>query len=122
MASSSIKRRVALKGLSRSRFCGEPIKAGSKTPCLRLSGHKGKHRPTTMRAAKQPPVVAVAEVAADGTIGAIVEPTVTVLPDAGAEGRDVQPVGRARRAKAAPVGTKSRSNAGALKGRIKAKA
>lgn len=110
---SSIKRRVALKGLSRSRFCGEPIKAGSKTPCLRLSGHKGKHRPTTMRAAKQPAAPVEA---------AVVEPTVTVLPDAGAEGRDVQPVGRARRAKAAPVGTKSRSNAGALKGRIKAKA
>ena len=48
----SIKRRVALKGQSRSKFCGEPIRRGSKTPCLRLAGHKKAHRATTLRVVK----------------------------------------------------------------------
>jgi hypothetical protein len=88
---STIKRRVALKGQSRSKFCGEPIKRGSKTPCLRLAGHKKAHRATTLRVGKSVAVVA--------------EPTVTVLPDAGAEGRDVQVQRSAKRGKAAPKGT-----------------
>ncbi len=43
---------------------------------------------------------------------------VNVLPAVGPEGRDVQAQGHARRAKAAPQGTKSRDNTNALKGRI----
>lgn len=46
---------------------------------------------------------------------------VRTLKPVGPEGRDVQTVGRAKRAKAVPAGTHSHSNAGALKGRIPAK-
>jgi hypothetical protein len=48
-------------------------------------------------------------------------PKVRTLSEAGPDGRDVQRIGHAKRAKAAPASTRSRSNAGALKGRISPK-
>jgi hypothetical protein len=79
---TNVRRRIALKGQSRSRFCGEPVRKGGKVPCLRLAGHNGKHRPTTFRNAPKEttttaPVVAEAPANADGTIGE----TVTVVPE-----------------------------------------
>jgi len=97
------KTRTQLPGLSRSTAC-------SKRACRRLDGHKGKCRPTLTRRSS---AAKVEVLSAD---------KYTVLPDATAEGRDVQRIGNARRAKAAPAGTKSRSNAGALKGRVSRKA
>jgi hypothetical protein len=55
------KRRIALKGQSRSRFCAEPVKARSKTLCARLTGHNGKHRATTFRSSTADKVVVAAE-------------------------------------------------------------
>lgn len=82
---SSIKRRVALKGQSRSKFCGEPVKARSKTPCLRLSGHKGNHRPTTFRGGNERPVIAVTQLEEPGRVEIEVLPNVTVLAAVEAE-------------------------------------
>lgn len=95
---SNIKRRVALKGQSRSKFCGEPIRKGSKTPCLRLAGHKKAHRATTMRQprAEGPqqteaaPVVATAEVTAEGGIGEVVEQAPTATPKASKKRRSAK--------------------------------
>lgn len=91
---------------TRSKTCRR-TKSG---PCARLTGHKGTCRPTLTKSAGRPSL-AVEVRTADHYV---------VLPDAPAEGRDVQFIGRAKRAKAAPLGTKSRSNANALKGRMRA--
>lgn len=55
---TNVKRRVALKGQSRSKFCGLPTtRSKTSDPCLRLAGHKGKHRPTTFRHPKDAPTI-----------------------------------------------------------------
>ncbi len=110
---ANIKRRVALKGQSRSKFCGEPIKRGSKIECLRLVGHKKAHRATMARRPSAPaPEVLVIETPKAGLArrarrAEVLEGSgraVKVLAEAGPKGRDVQVQRSARRAKAAPQG------------------
>lgn len=80
---TNLKRKVALKGQSRSKFCGEPTgRSKTSAACQRLAGHSGKHRPFMTRAAAKAakiaastPVVAVAEVTAEGGAGAIIAET-----------------------------------------------
>ena len=90
---------------TRSKTCRR-TKSG---PCARLSGHKGDCRPTLTR---QPKAVEVAS-ADRYTVIAEVEPKVRL----GISGPVGQPKA-AKRAKRAPASTRSRSNAGALKGRL----
>lgn len=127
-----------LKGLTRSTYCASPM-SGTKSLCRRLSGHKGDCRPTLANVAtpaakgkrtkaRRPKAVGVEVASAD---------RYTVQPEPKARRtRKVRklryvapkerigvtgPVGQpkaAKRAKAAPLGTKSRSNANALRGRL----
>lgn len=85
---AALRRTIALKGQSRSTFCGTLVKG---SVCRRLTGHKGTHRPTLQREPKAAPKAVEAKV---------VEPT--IIPEAPEPSR-VQPVSRkARRPKAAP--------------------
>lgn len=95
---STIKRRVALKGQSRSKFCGEPIKSGSKTPCLRLAGHKKAHRATTLRVQRAPKVVADTFVAEVTVTEGEIEVTPIIVPEPSALTQVVRQV-KARRAR-----------------------
>jgi hypothetical protein len=92
---------------TRSKAC----KRSKQGPCKRLQGHKGDCRPTLTKA----------QARTSNVVEASSADRYTVLPEAGPEGRDVQRIKSAKRARRAPASTRSRSNKNALKGRMVAK-
>lgn len=109
------KSSVQLPGQSRSIAC-------KTKSCRRLDGHQGDHRSTLTRSAK--PTMRQSTKSTKAGTKAPKEPKVKVLPMAEyrrlvAASRNGQLGRRAGKPKASPETTRSRSNANALKGRMK---